>query len=137
MSYPCSLTTLPDEQYAQYLTPAFALSGSIPIAPPTYENMTPAELEAFLTEMEPDIRAAERDLREIAALEDKGVTGAGRLAECKDLQPRLEALLKAQEEDGKMASSLETRIGALMDRYTTRVRYHNTAIISCTDAWTL
>lgn len=83
--------------------------------------MSPSELEAFLTEMEPDIRAAERDLREIAALEDKGVTAAGRLPEHKDLQPRLDALLKAHGEDAEMASRLERRIAGLMDRYGTRV----------------
>lgn len=42
--------------------------------------MSPAELDAFLTEMEPDIRAADRDMREIELLEKKGVTGAGKLA---------------------------------------------------------
>ena len=31
-------------------------------------------------EMEPDIRAAERDMREIEVLERRGVTGVGRLA---------------------------------------------------------
>lgn len=41
--------------------------------------MSPEELEAFLAEMEPDIRAAERDMHEIEALEKKGVTGAGKL----------------------------------------------------------
>jgi hypothetical protein len=42
--------------------------------------MSTEELEAFLLEMEPDIRAADRDMREIEALEKKGVTGAGKLA---------------------------------------------------------
>lgn len=42
--------------------------------------MSASELEALLVEMEPDIRAAERDMQEIAALEKKGVTGAGKLA---------------------------------------------------------
>jgi hypothetical protein len=41
--------------------------------------MSPSELEAFLTEMEPDIRAADRDIREIEMLEKKGVTSAGKL----------------------------------------------------------
>ncbi|OBZ66862.1 hypothetical protein A0H81_13149 [Grifola frondosa] len=59
------------DQYAHLLTPSFALSGTLPSLP-TYENMTPSELEAFLTEMEPDIRAADRDLREIKIMESKG-----------------------------------------------------------------
>jgi hypothetical protein len=69
----------PDDQHAHLLTPTFALSGTLPVVPPSYENMSPSELEAFLAEMEPDIRAAEHDIREIEALEKKGVTGAGKL----------------------------------------------------------
>ena len=42
--------------------------------------MDPAELDALLTEMEPDLRAADRDLREIAQLESTGVCEAGKLA---------------------------------------------------------
>ena len=42
--------------------------------------MTPEELDAFLSEMEPDIKAADRDLREIEILEKRGVLGAGRLS---------------------------------------------------------
>lgn len=42
--------------------------------------MSPEEFEALLQEMEPDIRAADRDMREIELLERKGVTGAGKLA---------------------------------------------------------
>ena len=103
------------------LTPAFALSGTLPVNPPTYENMSPSELDAFLTEMEPDIRAAERDLREMNALEGKGVTGAGQLGDYEALQPRLEALLKAHDEDLHMAANLEKRIALLMDRYATNV----------------
>lgn len=41
--------------------------------------MSPNELEAFLAELEPDIRAADRDMREIEMLEKKGVTAAGKL----------------------------------------------------------
>ena len=103
------------------LTPAFALSGTLPVNPPTYENMSPNELDAFLAEMEPDIRAAERDLREISTLENKGVTGAGKLGDYEVLQPRLEALLKAHEEDLHLAAELEKRIALLMDRYATNV----------------
>ncbi|KAI0369841.1 hypothetical protein BV20DRAFT_339721 [Pilatotrama ljubarskyi] len=109
------------DQYAHLLTPQFALSGSLPIDPPTYENMSPSELEAFLCEMETDIRAAERDLREISALEEKGVTGAGKLGDHEALQPRLEALLTAHDEDLNAAADLEKRIALLMDRYATNV----------------
>lgn len=42
--------------------------------------MTSEELDAFLSEMEPEIRAADRDLREIDILEKRGILGAGKLA---------------------------------------------------------
>ncbi|OJT06049.1 hypothetical protein TRAPUB_3103 [Trametes pubescens] len=109
------------EQYAHLLTPQFALSGTLSMNPPTYDNMSPSELEAFLSEMESDIRSAERDLREISALEAKGVTGAGKLGDYEALQPRLEALLKAHNEDLQTAADLERRIALLMDRYATNV----------------
>lgn len=54
------------------------MSGILP-DPPTYDKMTTEEINAFLNEMEPDIRAADRDLLEIAALEKKDVLGAGKL----------------------------------------------------------
>lgn len=46
---------------------------------PSYENMTASEFETFLQEMEPDIRAADRDMREIEALDQKGVAAVGKL----------------------------------------------------------
>ncbi|TCD69105.1 hypothetical protein EIP91_008747 [Steccherinum ochraceum] len=107
------------EQHAHLLTPSFALSGTIPTSPPPYENMTPSEVEAFLAEMEQDIRAADRDLREIEMLEKKNVTAAGKLPDYEALKPRLETLLEAQEEDLKLAAELERRIAALMDQYAT------------------
>jgi hypothetical protein len=68
------------DQYAQLLTPAFALSGTRPGPAPTDEKMSVEEVEALLAEMEPDIRAADRDMREIELLEQKGVLSAGKLA---------------------------------------------------------
>ena len=71
-----------DDQHAQFLTSSFALSG-LPNSlstPPTYSSMSSTELDAFLSEMEGDIRSADRDLREVDALEKRGVTGAGKLA---------------------------------------------------------
>ncbi|KAF8074888.1 hypothetical protein FPV67DRAFT_1475339 [Lyophyllum atratum] len=108
------------DQHAHLLTPAFALSGSLP-EPPSYGTMSPEQLEAFLTEMEPDIRAADRDMREIELLEQKGVTGAGKLATYEALQPRLVNLLKAHQADIELAASLEKRTAALMERHATQV----------------
>jgi len=67
-----------DDQHSHLLTPSFALSGILQ-DPPAYDKMTPEEIFAFLTEMEPDIRAADRDMLEIDTLEKKGILGAGKL----------------------------------------------------------
>ena len=42
--------------------------------------MSPTELAALATELEPDIRAADNDMREIDDLQQKGITGAGMLS---------------------------------------------------------
>jgi len=109
------------DQHARLLTPAFALSGTLPGPAPTYDDMSPDELEALLSEMEPDIRAADRDMREVELLEQKGVLSAGKLADHEALQPRLQALLVAQEQDMSLAASLEKRIASLVERHATHV----------------
>ncbi|KAH0836711.1 hypothetical protein J3R83DRAFT_8440 [Lanmaoa asiatica] len=109
------------DQHAQLLTPAFALSGTLQGSAPTYENMFPEELDALFSEMEPDIRAADRDMREIELLEQKGVLSAGKLTDYEALQPRLHALLAAQEQDMELAASLEKRIATLVERHATHV----------------
>ncbi|KAG6909044.1 hypothetical protein DXG01_002319 [Tephrocybe rancida] len=132
------------DQHAHLLTPAFALS--LPSLDPTSDGedtMPTAQLEALLAEMEPDIRAAERDMREIELLESKGVTGAGKLgcvfysivasitfgdltsdssfAAYEELQPRLDALLAQHREDLELAAALERRTAALVERHATQV----------------
>lgn len=114
--------TCSDDQHKQYLTPAFALSGTLPIQQPLYENMSPSELEAYLTEMDADIRAADRDLREIDMLEKKDVTAAGRLPEYQPLQPRLDALAEAHEDNRRKRVELEQRIAKVMNQYANNVR---------------
>ena len=66
-----------DDQHAQYLNPSFAVSGTS--AAPSYSLLSSEEFDALLTEMEPEIKAADRDMREIEELEKKGVLGAGKL----------------------------------------------------------
>jgi len=129
-----------DDQHSHLLTPSFALSGIVP-DPPTYDKMTPEEVSAFLTEMEPDIRAADRDMLEIDTLEKKGVLGAGKLpgkpsvslslwvrqfsfllfAEYEKLNPRLQAVLEGHEKNVKLAASLEVWIASLVQRHATYV----------------
>ncbi|KAF8347903.1 hypothetical protein F5887DRAFT_1130843 [Amanita rubescens] len=117
------------DPHTHLLTPTSALSGILadsrqgPLqgAAPEYANMSPEEFEALLQEMEPDIRAADRDMREVELLERKGVTGAGKLADYEKLKPALENLIKAYKEDLELVASLEKRIATLMNRNTTQV----------------
>lgn len=105
------------DQYAHLLT----LSGIIPNALPSYDDMTPSEFETFLQEMEPDIRAADRDMHEIEALDQKGVAAVGKLTNYQSFRPRIEALLEAHKQDIETATSLEKRIAALVRQYGTHV----------------
>ncbi|KAL5528902.1 hypothetical protein ACEPAG_4876 [Sanghuangporus baumii] len=107
------------DQHAQILTPAFALSGAS--APPEYSSMSTEELDALLAEMEPEIREADRDLREIDILEKRGVLGAGKLEEYEDLAPRIEVLQKAHSEDVATVADIERRIANVLRQYTTRI----------------
>ena len=75
-----SLMPLPDDHYDHLLTPAFAHAGTSLTQAPSDGHISPEELEALLSEMEPDIRAADRDMREIELLMQKGVLGAGKLS---------------------------------------------------------
>lgn len=110
------------EQHAQYLTPAFALSGTLPnITPPEYKDMPPADLAALVAELEPDIRAADNDIREIDDLQRKGITGAGMLSEYEALQPRLDALLLRHKEDLDRAAALEKRVAGIVRQYAVQV----------------
>jgi len=83
---------------------------------------------------------ADRDLREIETLENRGVTAAGKLpgmscinnvsltkfdisceSEHESLKPRLEALVKAQEEDLITFAALEERIANILEVYASQV----------------
>jgi hypothetical protein len=138
-----------DDQHVQFLTPSFTLSGLLPPAVPSYENMKPDELEALLTEMEQDIHAADRDMQEIEVLESKGVTSAGKLTrkctscinvlftdkagcpvEYEVLKPRLVELIKAHEEDMRLAAFLERRIALLMERHAIHVWNSHSAVLT-------
>ncbi|KAF5316752.1 hypothetical protein D9619_006485 [Psilocybe cf. subviscida] len=121
------------DQNAHLLTPSFALSGILP-EPPKYDDMAPEEIYALLAEMEPDIRAADRDMQEISALEAKGVTGAGRLPDYEKLEPRLEALLQAHAEDTELAASLEMRISSLVDKHAAQVDLLSELFVAWDDA---
>ncbi|KAJ2918616.1 hypothetical protein MD484_g1800, partial [Candolleomyces efflorescens] len=138
------------DQHAHFLTPSFALSGVLqddttdspsPSSSSSslnyyVSNLTPDEIDAFLTEMEPDIRAADRDMREIDELVKKGVTSAGKLSDYEQLQPRLDELLRANTADIELAASLERRIANLMQKHATSVDTLSELFVAWDDAIT-
>lgn len=103
-------------QNAHLLTPAFA-HGLVPAS----EAVSVSDLEALVFESEADIRAADRDLREIAELEARGVLDAGKLPSHEPLKPRVEALVQAHLEDLAKFESLEARIANLITTYSSHV----------------
>ncbi|KAG8738073.1 hypothetical protein FRC12_016924 [Ceratobasidium sp. 428] len=103
-------------QNAHLLTPAFA-HGLTPVS----DVVTVSDLEALLLESEADIRAADRDLREIEELELRGVLDAGKLPSHEPLQPRVDALIQAHLEDLTRFDALEERIAKLISRYSSHV----------------
>ncbi|TEB36591.1 hypothetical protein FA13DRAFT_1682764 [Coprinellus micaceus] len=123
------------DQHAHFLTPAFALSGVLPDEE-SYSALTPEEVNAFLTEMEPDIRAADSDLREMNELVKKGVTSSGKLGDYESLQPRLDALLSKNKADIELADALERRIATLVQKHATSVDTLSELFVAWDDAVT-
>ncbi|KAG8924312.1 hypothetical protein FRC02_010525 [Tulasnella sp. 418] len=121
------------DQYAHVLSPSFALSQSPPSNAPTYDILDSSELEVLLTELEPDLRAADRDLREIDELDNRGITAAGRLPEHEHLKSRLHSLVRACEQDLATYAMLEERIASLLERYTTQVNALSQLFVSWND----
>lgn len=125
------------DEYEHILNPSFALAPTNnPSGTLSYGELTESELDALLKDMEPDLRAADRDIREIQALDKRGVTGAGKLGgamkaqlsnfagrishiivEHEPLRSRLEALIKATHHDNLMYRTLEDRLADLLQRY--------------------
>ena len=66
-----------DDKHSDLLTTSFALSGIS--SPPAHSSLSDDEVNALLAEMEPEIKSADRDLRDIDVLEKRGVLAAGKL----------------------------------------------------------
>ncbi|TDL18889.1 hypothetical protein BD410DRAFT_774448 [Rickenella mellea] len=122
------------DQHAQILNPSFAQSETS--TEPSYASMSPSELDAFLSEMEPEIKSADRDLREIETLLEHDVLGAGKLKDYEALLPRLNKVMKAHEEDLQTAAKLEKRIGGLLKRHATHVDALSELFVEWNDALT-
>lgn len=126
-----------DDRHSDLLTPSFALSGMT--SPPSHSSLSAEELNALLTEMEPEIKSADRDLREIDILDKRGVLAAGKLpgpcmrhpkhsffvfisgVEHRNLLPRLQTLNAAHDANLQRAADLERRISSILKSYASRV----------------
>jgi len=73
-------------------------------------------------------------VREIQALNQRGVAGAGKLPEHESLQPRLRALIRAHAEDSATYHMLERRIAALLQRYSSHINALSELFVSWNDS---
>ncbi|KAG9001590.1 hypothetical protein FRB94_003684 [Tulasnella sp. JGI-2019a] len=108
-------------KYAHLLSPAAATSATGSTEAPTYDSLSSPELETLVLELEPDIRAADRDLKEIDELDARGVTAAGKLQDHEALKDRLRLLCEAQAEDLVLYDSLEARLSAILQNYVSHI----------------
>ncbi|KAE9387509.1 hypothetical protein BT96DRAFT_837520 [Gymnopus androsaceus JB14] len=121
------------DQYERYLTPAFSLGL---LEEPSYENLSSFDLAAYLHDMEPEIRSADTDMQEIEALLRKGAAEAGKLPNHVDLEPRLAALRKSQQENKERANALERRVADIIENHTTYIDALSELFVEWDDALT-
>ncbi|KAG8853363.1 hypothetical protein FRB96_008153 [Tulasnella sp. 330] len=120
-------------KYVHLLSPAAATSPTGSTEPPTYDNLLGPEIETLVLELEPDIRAADRDLKEIDELDSRGVTAAGKLQEHEALKGRLRLLLEAQAEDLALYDALESRISTILQDYVSHITRLSELFVSWND----
>ncbi|GAA5847884.1 hypothetical protein JCM3766R1_003169 [Sporobolomyces carnicolor] len=89
----------------------------VPINPPDQDALTVPAKVSLILEAEHDIRALERDLREVETLHQRGVVEAGRLAEHKPLKGTLEQLTEGTQPVAEAYASLEDRTMILLQQY--------------------
>ncbi|GAA5959457.1 hypothetical protein JCM21900_003762 [Sporobolomyces salmonicolor] len=86
-------------------------------ASPSVDEVTPQAKVSLILEAEHEIRSLERDLREIEALEARGVVEAGKLAKHESLKEPLDEVRTAALPIAQGYASLEARTTALLQRY--------------------
>ncbi|BGP45813.1 hypothetical protein JCM10450v2_001643 [Rhodotorula kratochvilovae] len=98
---------------APLLSPALAVPAPAPADAPD----SPAAQLALVLEAEGDLRTLERELRELALLDERGVAGAGKLGEHEALKPTLVEVQQGVKPVAASCAELETRTTALLQRY--------------------
>ncbi|KAL8293116.1 hypothetical protein RQP46_000810 [Phenoliferia psychrophenolica] len=97
------------------------------------DEMTPQAKVALILESEGEIRQIERELREVETLEQRGVVGAGNLADHEQLKPALEELKATVTPEVASYASLEARTTALLSRYNEYINTLSEIFVSWND----
>ncbi|CAG8771542.1 15295_t:CDS:2, partial [Acaulospora colombiana] len=106
---------------AHLFTNSYAFAHQNPTSAPQYTSLSPHDLDVLLSEMEPDIRSASTTLQTISQLDQRGVTGAGKLENYEPLLGRMSELIKKSREDVGRLEGLEARVWKLLEGYSGRV----------------
>ncbi|KAJ3876074.1 hypothetical protein F5051DRAFT_454077 [Lentinula edodes] len=115
------------DQYAPYLTPAFALGllDESTMSHPASTSSSP-DIITYIHEMEPEIRGADASMQEIETMLKRGVLDGGGGGEGKEkqtlesyipLQPRLAALVELHQQNRDRAEVLERRVAGVMQSH--------------------
>ncbi|ORY78444.1 hypothetical protein BCR35DRAFT_279742 [Leucosporidium creatinivorum] len=102
-------------------------------AAPTSDELPPASKVALILEAENEIRSLERDLREVEALGQRGIVGAGKLAEHEPLKSELTQVKADIAPVSTAYTSLEARTNALLSRYNDYISTLSEIFISWND----
>ncbi|KAJ3787596.1 hypothetical protein GGU10DRAFT_141769 [Lentinula aff. detonsa] len=127
------------DQYAPYLTPAFALGllDDPALSSPVSSLDT---LQNYIHEMEPEIRSADTSMQEIETLLRRGVLdGEGandKLESYIPLKPRLSTLLELHEHNTARADELERRVAGIMESHTGYIDTLSNLFLAWDDALT-
>ncbi|KAJ3745326.1 hypothetical protein DFH05DRAFT_1523608 [Lentinula detonsa] len=127
------------DQYAPYLTPAFALGllDDSALSSPVSSLDT---LQNYIHEMEPEIRSADTSMQEIETLLRRGVLdGEGandKLESYIPLKPRLSTLLELHEQNTARADELEGRVAGIMESHTGYIDTLSNLFLAWDDALT-
>ncbi|KAJ3989295.1 hypothetical protein F5890DRAFT_1591720 [Lentinula detonsa] len=127
------------DQYAPYLTPAFALGllDDSALSSPVSSLDT---LQNYIHEMEPEIRSADTSMQEIETLLRRGVLdGEGandKLESYIPLKPRLSTLLELHEQNTARADELERRVAGIMESHTGYIDTLSNLFLAWDDALT-
>lgn len=126
-----------DDKNAHLFTPNYAFLTQNPSTSPLYGALPSSTLDALLQEMQPEIRAADRTLQQIAELTNSkanpvnssttsssntiNVLDAGKLEDYEPLLPRLREVVKRQREDERRVEFLEAKVMELVAGYSQKI----------------